>query len=835
MLKKKPKTPGVRSEEEETKMRQKVREFIDGKLVTVIMTCVTLWALFGDDIRMLATDKPVDDYFFVSFMISLCLFVIELFLTSLVVDDYKYSFFFWLDFIAAISLIPDIPYIVEPFVMIYGGETNSANVTVKTTGNQNVEAANIAARMLKSFRLIRLVRIVKLYKYFTKRETEEQEARLREAQKKAQNARQAAMNREMDPTRLGKRLSDTITRRVIIVVLLMIIFLPIMQAQQSDTTPYYGLQQLFWMGRSSCNKSDDFMCNPEHTEWLSVEGWYDLLYRYSKCTEENDEEEPEFSLLWLRLPDFIQDGEVKDIKIVPNSDPSKKWDDPFWEQDDDCADYIVSEDCSLRDSEMKLIVYIPEMCIDEDVEGCEVLQAYARFDVKSSTQQEALINIVMTIFVGIILAVASITFTIDTQKIVIGPITKMVLVIKSLADDPLKKPEYKLEDRTYDDMEERLREDNTSLLQETIFKIGSLLQISFGEDGAKIIARNMTGEGELNLMRPGTKVSIIIGIAKIQNFTKILDCLDEEATIYMNKIGKVIHECCEEWSGLSAKNGHGEFYIIWRLPDITDKDRDEDDLSNPVMQRTDLANRALVAFLKVFAEIRRSPEINAYKVHPKIVANYGQSFNTDLNISLHIGWGVEGVIGSENKIDPAYLSPHVSLGIDMLKSIAEYRVSMIMSEEFYGYLSVKAKSCCRRIDTVFIKYINSNNPFGIYTFDISKVELPAPEDHTIGQLIKVAKFDSVNVKSFQHKGVDYMFTLDSDIVALQSENSSSFYKDFRHAYVNYMSGAWDVALEYLDKALTTKQDDGPVLSIKKYIQSFSGKPPENWPRARPLL
>ena len=80
-----------------------------------------------------------------------------------------------------------------------------------------------------------------------------------------------------------------------------------------------------------------------------------------------------------------------------------------------------------------------------------------------------------------------------------------------------------------------------------------------------------------------------------------------------------------------------------------------------------------------------------------------------------------------------------------------------------------------------------------------------------------------------------MFTLDSDIVALQSEISSSFYKDFRHAYVNYMSGAWDVALEYLDKALNTKPEDGPVLSIKKYVQSFLGKPPENWPRARPLL
>ena len=49
------------------------------------------------------------------------------------------------------------------------------------------------------------------------------------------------MNREMDPTRLGKKLSDVTTRRVIIVVLLMIIVLPYLQPITQDFAPYYGL------------------------------------------------------------------------------------------------------------------------------------------------------------------------------------------------------------------------------------------------------------------------------------------------------------------------------------------------------------------------------------------------------------------------------------------------------------------------------------------------------------------------------------------------------------------------------------------------------------------
>jgi hypothetical protein len=37
------------------------------------------------------------------------LFSIEILINSMVVDGFKYSFFFWLDLIATLSLIPDIP------------------------------------------------------------------------------------------------------------------------------------------------------------------------------------------------------------------------------------------------------------------------------------------------------------------------------------------------------------------------------------------------------------------------------------------------------------------------------------------------------------------------------------------------------------------------------------------------------------------------------------------------------------------------------------------------------------------------------------------------------
>lgn len=38
-------------------MRAKVREFIEGRLVTIMMTFLTLFVLFGDDIRVWVVPK----------------------------------------------------------------------------------------------------------------------------------------------------------------------------------------------------------------------------------------------------------------------------------------------------------------------------------------------------------------------------------------------------------------------------------------------------------------------------------------------------------------------------------------------------------------------------------------------------------------------------------------------------------------------------------------------------------------------------------------------------------------------------------------------------------
>ena len=78
-------------EDEEVTIRTRVREIIEGKFVTTLMTLVTLFALFGDDFRLWFFGSWVDPYQYSILILCFFLFAIEILLNSCVVDDFKYA------------------------------------------------------------------------------------------------------------------------------------------------------------------------------------------------------------------------------------------------------------------------------------------------------------------------------------------------------------------------------------------------------------------------------------------------------------------------------------------------------------------------------------------------------------------------------------------------------------------------------------------------------------------------------------------------------------------------------------------------------------------------
>ena len=143
------------------------------------MTLVTIYALLGDDLKLLTTTMEADIYFTWCTSIALVLFMLELILASIGKEGYLNSFFYWLDLVSTLSLVTDIPPIWNKVI----GDTATDDVGAddpdkkKDDGsNKKQDGASLArasrgarigtkaGRIARVVRLIRLVRIVKLYK-----------------------------------------------------------------------------------------------------------------------------------------------------------------------------------------------------------------------------------------------------------------------------------------------------------------------------------------------------------------------------------------------------------------------------------------------------------------------------------------------------------------------------------------------------------------------------------------------------------------------------------------------------------------------------------------------
>ena len=782
-------------------LRLRVRSVVDGKWVTVLMAVIAIWVLFGDDIKVMTTGREADLGFAVSYVFSLSLFIIEIIVNSLVVDDYKFSFFFWLDVIAALSLLPDIYLIINPIMGLFNQSMANVDVTVDTSGIRNEIKTSYINRVWRSVRFIRLVRIVKLYKYFTKGKSSM-------IAKKAQEKSESLVNpmqTHMDPAALGRKLSDITTRRVIIMVLLILVILPILQSNVIDNSRYYGLQQLFWVGRSLCKHSDDFGCTEKGKPFVNEYGWYDLLRRYSRSSEDTEGGSLSAKLLWLKIPSFLHNGNLTEITSIP----ADYWGFYEWSEESDCAGETITSSCSLRDNEMDLIAYSPETCMNHDTPGCEEMLAYARFDVSSAVQQESLLNVFVTIFVGIILALASVTFGLDTQRIVIRPITKMVLLIKNLADDPLHMQETSTNSRSGEKTE-------NSILEETLARIGNLIKVSFGHNNEEIVSAYINAD-EMDMSRSGNTVRLIFGLVKIQKFTEITDLLQEQVLLFLNKIGRIVHACTGEWKGTPIKNDMGTFLVIWE-------------------QGHQNATQALLSFIKIIAETRRASDITIYKNNPKISAKW-PDYQVELGLSLHLGWAVQGVIGSDKKLDIAYFSPHLELGQQVLEATALYQTSILMTEVFYEELPKKAREYCRRVDTVVTPL--EPQPIGLYSYDMNDTAPPVSVNPSIrvGAPFLLLELEQTagDLISIDVNNYDDLFLIESDVVTFQKNLVNAFTELWKRAYKAYTEGSWPEAMAIMDQCRELRPDDGPMKSLYGFMEDNGHKAPESWNGTRSLV
>ena len=105
----------------------------------------------------------------------------------------------------------------------------------------------------------------------------------------------------------------------------------------------------------------------------------------------------------------------------------------------------------------------------------------------------------------------------------------------------------------------------TDLLEQTITKMATLLQVGFGCAGAEIIAKSLSAEGEVDPMVPGNRVHAIFGFCDIRNFTAATEHLQQDVMLFVNKLAHITHKHVVDSGGAPNKNIGDAFLIVWKL------------------------------------------------------------------------------------------------------------------------------------------------------------------------------------------------------------------------------------------------------------------------------
>lgn len=110
----------------------------------------------------------------------------------------------------------------------------------------------------------------------------------------------------------------------------------------------------------------------------------------------------------------------------------------------------------------------------------------------------------------------------------------------------------------------------------------------------------------------------------------------------------------------------------------TDKELDTLQLASlPGIQA--FTDRALLGMLKSFAGLHRDQSIMKWSKDFRLGAGV-DAFSLGLLYGMDAGWGVEGAVGSEFKIDATYLSPHVNMASRMMSACKQYGVNILLSQ-----------------------------------------------------------------------------------------------------------------------------------------------------------
>jgi len=885
------------------------RTIVENKYFVAFTTILTVYALIGDDIRLLATNQPADDWFNGFTLTCLGVFTFEIVLSCVGKNDYFLGFFFCLDVISTATLLLDLTWVSE---LVFGNGEGKQLRSGRT--------ARLGAKAGRVVRVIRLVRIIKLWKAIQdakiERQRKEREKNIGlgeddpddwgEDEDSTKKARLASEQRQ--ESRVGKKLSEITTRKVIILVLTMLLVLPFLQTDETSFPP-----QSPWLAADTVYEL--FMewntTGTEETHLRYERAMLKYLYYHNWFTGNIQSWVPESALsprsfqshvFWAGI-DFDSREEylahshwIDAARIRPSTvasyqqevlnseamniyylfgimpDPVVSTISSAWTYDCDYSDGYRAG-FSVLEHEIDGLVGYAAKC-PENLRLFERESYYPRvateaeynkwhfvfyFDTRPYSKSEAMYGLMLTGFICIVLCLASLYFSNDANRLVLRPVENMVNRVEIIRNDPLiavqmADEEFRIEEKEKSKLQNQARHHQamqgfkeainicggtgqaevmeTVILEKTIIKLGSLLALGFGEAGANIIGHNLESSASagVNAMIEGERVEAIIGLARIRDFSTATEVLKGKVMTFVNQIAEIVHGVVSQFHGAANKNNGDTFLLVWRISGV-----------DGAMMVKRMADMSTIAFAKILAAIHRSPILATYRGHPALQQRLGGTCRVCLTFGLHAGWAIEGAVGSEFKIDASYLSPNVSIAVQVEQATSIYDVPILITEQVVQLSSEKIADKFRKIDQVIIK--GSADSTCLYCLDLDYLCLKVDTDTSSRPAtwnsrfrFKARQFLEAEKKRDFEVPTIVMFEKCTDIMHMSRRYTTEFGQIFNMGFQNYLQGEWQVAEKFLSRSQHMLHfEDGPSSALLEFMRDYSFQAPSSWRGVHDLL
>ena len=190
-------------------------KFVSSSSTQLVLLVTTLYSLTCEDYRIMISPKALDPVWDIFIFVCLAIFLAEIILSCMSIKGFFNSYFFYLDLLSCLSMIMDFTPIKLTLVEISQVQGTSVDQISK---------------FIRLVRLFRLVRISKIYKSLGQ-------------ERKAKGA----VRKE---SKVGKELGNKVTKSVIIICFVLLIFLPIFNPE-FWLPNYFGIQGLCFAFTSS--------------------------------------------------------------------------------------------------------------------------------------------------------------------------------------------------------------------------------------------------------------------------------------------------------------------------------------------------------------------------------------------------------------------------------------------------------------------------------------------------------------------------------------------------------------------------------------------------------